>query len=68
MKTRALQSLLLSLEATATMMNETGEEMKDFETDHPNLFKHGCEMVGAARMVEDWINGINEEEHIEKCK
>lgn len=61
MNINALHDLLLSLEEAVIKMNKAGSQLKTFQKDYPELFKHGCEMLGAADMSQDWIKGINKE-------
>jgi len=61
MNINALQNLLSTLNAAAISMNDAAIEMKAFQAEHPALFRHGCELLGATDTVEDWIKGIASE-------
>ena len=54
-----IETLIPKLERLKKSMVEVGSEMKCY--GHNEMHDHGDEMLGAAKVVSSWIDGIREE-------
>ena len=59
MNNQKLKTLIRDLHRTAKGMRKIGERMKPLDTPNGfDLWRHGDEMIGAAKIAEGWAGNI----------